>query len=111
MLEASLLDLIQKLWEKVSGQFNEFAGVIGSVRELIERYFGHNGLIAAYIILGVLVVVILSRLTKITIATAKYLIVPAVALAFMGSLLLPYSFFILLPVTATMCSLVLLFKA
>jgi hypothetical protein len=110
MLEASLHDLIQKLWDMISGQFNEFTGVFYSVREVIERYFGYNGLIAAYIILGVLAVIVISRLASITIAAAKYLIVPAVALAFVGSLLLPYSFFILLPVTATVCSLVLLCK-
>ncbi len=110
MLEASLHDLIQKLWDKASGQFNESASVVYSVRELIEQNFGYNGLIAAYIILGVLAIVVISRLVRIALATVRYLIVPAVALAFVGSLLLPYSFFILLPVTATLCSLVLLFK-
>ena len=110
MLEGSLLNLIEELWDRVSEFFDEYLGVFASIRELIIEHFGHNGLIATFIILGVLVVILVSRLAKITFATVKYLIVPAIALAFVGSLLLPYSFFILLPVTATVCSLVLLFK-
>jgi hypothetical protein len=36
--------------------------------------------------------------------------VPALVLAFVGSMVLPYSFAMLLPVTVAGCSLVLLFK-
>ena len=111
MLEGSLLSIIEKLVDRASELFNTYVGFLSSVKEVIVQHFGHNGLVAAYIILGVLAVVLISRLIKITLAAIKYLIVPAVALAFVGSLLLPFSFFILLPVTATACSLVLLFKA
>jgi hypothetical protein len=50
------------------------------------------------------------RLTKITFATLKYLVVPAIGLAALGSFVLPYSFVMLLPVTVTACSLILLVK-
>lgn len=110
MLEGNLLNIIQKLAEKVFNLISEYLSVIVSVRELILEQFGQNGLIAAYIVLAVLTVLIIWRLAKITFATVKYLVIPAVALAFLGSFLLPYSFFILLPVTVTACSLLLLFR-
>jgi hypothetical protein len=110
MSETALLSQVQKLSEKVSEKLNECLGVFGSVKELIVEHFGQNGLIAAYIVVAVLILVIVSRLVKITFATIKYLIIPAVALAALGTFVLPYSFFMLLPVTVTACSLLLLFK-
>jgi len=110
MLEGHLTNLVQKLLEKASALFDEYLSCLSSVKELIIEHFGHNGLIATYIVLGVLIVVIITRLVKITFAAVKYLIIPSIALAFVGSIVLPYSFFILLPVTVTACSLILLFR-
>ena len=89
---------------------DQYSGVFGSVKAVIIEHFGPNGLIAAYIVAAALILVLVSRLAKIGFATARYLVLPAVALAFLGSFVLPYSFFMLLPVTVTACSLVLLFK-
>jgi len=110
MSEIALIAQAQKLSEKVSDQLEEYSGVFGSIKELIVEHFGQNGLIAAYIVAAVLILVIVSRLAKITFATVKFLVVPSIALAAIGSFVLPYSFFLLLPVTVTACSLVLLFK-
>lgn len=110
MPEANLSNLVQELAEKASDLLDEYLSVIGSVKSLIVEHFGHNGLIAAYIVLGVLTIVVVSRLVKITFATVKLLVIPSIVLAFVGSFFLPYSFFMLLPVTVTACSLLLLFK-
>jgi len=81
------------------------------LKALIGEHFGSEGLIAAYLVVGVLTVVLLSKLVRLLIATVKYLVLPAVILAFVGSLFLPYSFTAILPVTASLCSLMLLAKA
>lgn len=110
MSETTLLSQAQELSGKVSERLDEYSGVFGSIKGLIVEHFGQNGLIAAYIVVAVLILVLVSRLVKITFATIKYLVIPAVALAALGTFVLPYSFFLLLPVTVTACSLILLFR-
>ena len=101
---------VQQIVESATESADEYSGVIGSIKEMIVSNFGQNGLIAAYIALAALVLFIVSRLAKLTFSTVKYLVLPAVALAFIGTFVLPYSFVAMLPVTVTACSLVLLFK-
>jgi hypothetical protein len=110
MPETSLLSRAQDLADQASVKAEEYSGLFSSAREYILDTFGPNGLLAAYIIAAVLVLVIVSRLAKITFSTAKYLVVPAVALAFVATFFLPYSFLSMLPVTATASSLFFLFK-
>ena len=110
MSKLTLLNQAGRITEQVSEQMDQYSGVFGSVKAVIIEHFGPNGLIAAYIVAAVLILVVVSRLAKIGFAAARYLVLPAVALAFLGSFVLPYSFFMLLPVTVTACSLVLLFK-
>jgi len=105
-----LLNQAKDLTDQASARAEEYSGLFGSVKGFIVEHFGTNGLYAAYIILFVFILLIVSRLAKITFSTLKYLVVPAVALAFLVSLFFPYSFVAMLPVTATFCSLFLLFK-
>ncbi len=110
MSEVALITQLRNLSEKLSDWIEEYLGVLGSIKEIIVEHFGQNGLIATYIVLAVLILVIVWRLAKITFATIKYLVIPAIVLAVLGTFVSPYSFFLLLPVTVTACSLVLLFK-
>ncbi|MEW6051292.1 MAG: hypothetical protein AB1644_09575 [Candidatus Zixiibacteriota bacterium] len=86
-------------------------GALESARDYILQRFGQNGLYAAYVVLGVLGAVILYRLVKISLLAIKYLVVPSVVLALLASFVLPYSFSTILPITVTLCSLMLLVKA
>jgi len=108
--KATLMSKFHELEQQTQQAADEYSGVLGSVKEQIIEHFGQNGLIAAYIVLTVLVLVLVSRLTKITFSTFKYLVVPALAAAFIGSMVSGYTFIGLLPVTVTACSLILLFK-
>ena len=101
---------VTELADRASGKAEEYSGILGSVKGFILEHFGPNGLYAAYLVLAVVLVLLISRLAKITFSTIKYLILPAVALAFAASFFLPYSFVVILPVTVTFCSLFLLFK-
>lgn len=110
MSKATLMSQLSDLSDRAAAEADSFSGGLASIKELILEYFGPNGLTAAYIVAAVLVLVLVWRLTKITFATLKYLVIPAVVLAVLGSFVLPYSFVMLLPMTTVGCSLVLLVK-
>jgi len=105
-----LLAQIKVFAESALAGAGEFSGVVASAQQYIVDRFGQPGLIAAYITLGALVLFVVSRLMKLTFSAIKYLVIPAVALAFLASVCTPFSFAVALPVTVTVCSLVLLFK-
>jgi hypothetical protein len=81
-----------------------------AARGWILETFGQNGLYAAYLVGLALGLYAVMQIARMTFAAVKYLILPGVALALVGSFVSPYSFFFLLPITMTGCSLVLLFK-
>ena len=110
MTSTELLNQVADLTDRASQKVDEYSGVLGSTRELIVEHFGENGLIAAYIALAILALFLISRLMKIGISALKYLVIPSLALAALATFVTPFSFFVALPVTVTVCSLVLLFK-
>jgi len=110
MKSFDLLNQVNEIVDKASNQAAEYSGVLGSIKGFIVEHFGTNGLYAAYLVLVIFVLIIVSRLAKITFSTLKYLVIPALALAFLATFFLPYSFVAMLPVTVTFCSLFLLFK-
>jgi len=110
MPEMSLLSQAKDFADQAAVKADEYSGLFSSARAYILETFGPNGLLAAYIVAAVLILVIVSRLAKLTFSTAKYLVVPAVALAFVATFFLPYSFLSMLPVTVTVSSLFFLFK-
>lgn len=109
-MNADILTQLKGLFEQVSQKAGEYSGMANSVKALILQHFGQNGLYAAYIVLAVLSLFVISKLVQLAFSAVKYLIIPSVVLAFLGSLFVPYSFTSLLPVTVTACSLFLLFK-
>ncbi len=106
-LWSAVKQIMESLWDKILA----FVDGLGPIRETILTHFGQTGLIATYIALGVIAILVIHRLLKITFAALKYLVVPSIVLAYVGTLILPYSFVFLLPITVSLCSLVLLFKA
>ncbi len=108
--EATLISRLDDLSQQARHAADDYSGVLGSIREVIIQHFGQNGLYAAYILAAVLVLVLVSRLTRISFNVFKFVVVPALALAFVVSLVTSMQFVALLPVTVTVCSLILLFK-
>lgn len=105
-----LLSQAKQAADQAAVQAEQYSGVIGQAKGYIIEHFGQTGLYAAYITVAVLVIFVVSRIAKLTFSAVKYLVIPAVALAFIASIFLPYSFAITLPVSVTVCSLFLLFK-
>lgn len=110
MFDNNLIAKVKEFTETVAVKAEEYSNIFESVKGVILENFGENGLTAFYIMSAALVLFVASRLAKLTFSTIKYLIIPALALAFIGSYFVPYSFFALLPVTVTASSLLLLFK-
>lgn len=105
-----LLSQVQAFADQATARADEYSGLLGSAKMYIIENFGETGLIAAYIALAVLVLFVVSRLAKLTFSAVKYLVIPSLAIAFLVSLFLPYSFAAALPVSVTVCSLFLLFR-
>jgi hypothetical protein len=110
MSDISLLTQLADMGDRAAVEADNVSGGLGSIKALILEHFGPNGLTAAYVVVAVVVLVVVWRLTKITFVTLKYLVVPAIALAVLGTFVLPYSFVMLLPMTVVGCSLILLVK-
>lgn len=110
MPSTDILTTAKTYFDQASLKADEYSGLVTEAQHLIVEYFGQTGLYAAYIVVAALTLFVLSKLVKLTFATLKYLVLPAFVLAFAGSFFVPYTFMSLLPVTVSVCSLVLLFK-
>ena len=76
----------------------------------IFENFGQEGIYAAYIVLASVIVYVLAKALNISFTVVKIFIIPSLATAFIASLLLPFSFFYILPITASIFSIGLLMK-
>ena len=110
MTNGELLTQARSFVDRMAGSADDYTGAFGAGQQWILENFGQNGLYAAYIVLAALAVFLITRLLKITLSAVKYLVIPGIGLALLGSFVLPYPFLFLLPITMTACSLLLLFK-
>ena len=107
---SELLTQIQEIAERATVSFSEYGTVMSQIQQFILDNFGPKGLYAAYISAAAVGLLLFWKMVKLSFAALKYMVLPAVALAFVGSFFLPYTFTTLLPVTVSGCSLFLLFK-
>jgi len=109
-IDHNLVTKIQSAIADVSDKAGEYSGLLGEARHWIVEHFGQNGLIAVYIAVAALILFVVAKLSKMTFSALKYMVIPAVVLAFIGSFFFNYSFVALLPVTVAVSSVFLLFK-
>ncbi len=110
MPDKALLTEAKYILDQANITVEHYSGILGQVQQLIVDNFGETGLYAAYISVAAVSLLLVWKLIKLSLSALKYMVVPAVGLAFIGSFFMPYSFSSLLPVTVTGCSLILLFK-
>ncbi|MBD3258978.1 hypothetical protein GF377_11135 [candidate division GN15 bacterium] len=110
MLTPELASQVRRVADQASVKAEEYSGVLGTAQGWILDNFGQNGLYAAYIGAAVVILFLVAKLAKLTFSAVKYLVIPALALAFLASLFTPFSFAAALPISVTVCSLFLLFK-
>ncbi|PWB73094.1 hypothetical protein C3F09_05670 [candidate division GN15 bacterium] len=106
----SILEFLKEALTAIPAMLSGALAALSPLKQMILDQFGWPGLMAAYIAGGVILLLVVWRLTKLTFAAIKYLVVPSLGLALIVSLVSPYSFAAALPVTVTLCSLLLLAK-
>lgn len=79
-------------------------------RQYILDHFGQNGLYAAYFLAGVIVLVVIYKLIKLSFELVFFVAIPSVLSAFVLAYVLPYSFFYLLPATTALFTLGLVIR-
>ena len=110
MPRGDLVARLQNIADQAEASAGEYSGAIETSKGWIIDNCGENGLLAAYIALGAIALLVAMKITKCSFSTIKYLVLPALSLAVLGSFVLPFSFLFLLPITVTACSLLLVFK-
>lgn len=101
-----IIEIIQQAFSQV----NEPSGLIDVGRQFIEENFGTAGLIAAALLLVSIVGLLLSKITKLSFNLVRFVVIPSVAITFVATYFLPYSFVYILPVTVAFFSVVLMVK-
>lgn len=111
MSDLSFTECIEYVLDHLEDFVSVSVGLVDDGKRLIIKHFGDDGLVAVCVSLAVIALLLTSRILSLAIACLKYLVLPAVILAVLGTALLPYSFAALLPITTIGCSVLLLIKA
>ena len=85
MFSGETITWIKDTIESVISRWDLIVDWITSAQQIILNNFGENGLYASYIAVAAILLFVLAKLAKLAFVTAKYLVVPSVALAFAGS--------------------------
>ena len=101
-----IIDILQQ----ATSQINDPSGIIDVGRQFIEERFGTPGIIAAALLLVSIVGLILGKVTKLSFNLVRFVVIPSVAITFIATYFLPYSFVYILPVTVAFFSVVLMVK-
>ncbi len=102
--------MINELLEQAASQIGEPSGLIEIGRQFIEDKFGTPGVIAAALLLVSIVGLLLGKVVKLSFSLLKFVIIPSVAITFIATYFLPFSFTYILPVTVAFFSVILMVK-
>lgn len=101
---------MNELLQQAVSHLGDPNGVLASARSFVQERFGTPGLIAAGILLISMAGLILSKAVKMSFDIVRFVAVPSVAVTFVATYFLPYSFVYILPVTVAFFSIVLIIK-
>ncbi len=103
-------ELIQSTVQEAIARVGENSDLITTAKVLIEDKFGSAGLVAVALLLVGIAGLLLAKITKLSFDLVKYVAIPSVAVTFIATYFLPYSFVYILPVTVAFFSIVLMVK-
>jgi len=103
-------ELIKATLQQLTENITLKTDIFGQAREFIEVRFGTAGLIACGLLLASILGLILAKVTKLSFDIVRYVAVPSVAVTFVATYFLPFSFVYILPVTVAFFSIVLIVK-
>jgi hypothetical protein len=101
---------MNEILQQASFHLNDPNGAIAAAKLFVQERFGTPGLIAAGILLVSIAGLLLSKAIKMSFDVVRYVAVPSVAVTFIATYFLPYSFVYILPVTVAFFSIVLIVK-
>jgi len=101
---------MNEIVQQVMTQFNDPTGLFTTAKTFIEDRFGTPGLIAAAILMVSILGLIFSKAVKMSFDIIRFVVVPSVAITFIGTYFLPFSFMYILPVTVAFFSIILIVK-
>jgi hypothetical protein len=111
MPDPGLYGQARHLADRAGTHASDVSAAFVTAKQFVLDNFGDNGLMAAYVAGAVILLLVAAKLVKLGFAALKYLVLPSVILATLGSLLLGLNLTVALPITVAACSLLLLFKA
>ncbi|MFH2056866.1 MAG: hypothetical protein ABIJ61_12985 [bacterium] len=103
MQELTLAARIESVLKALPAQF-------GTWHEYLVAQLGQTATFAIYLALGAIILLALFRSFKFSFDVLRFVVVPTLAIAFVGSLLLPYSFLTIAPFAAIACSTLLFIR-
>ncbi len=95
---------------EINRVISEHQQILDPIRQLIFDNFGQNGLYAAYLLAGAIVLLLLYKLVKFSFELIFFVALPSLLASFVLTFFLPYSFFYLLPATAAIFTLGLVLR-
>ncbi|RKX31113.1 MAG: hypothetical protein DRP46_04045 [Candidatus Zixiibacteriota bacterium] len=98
------------IMQQIMTQFNDPSGLFVTAKGFIQDRFGTPGLIAAAILLVSVMGLVLSKAVKMSFDIVRFVVVPSVAVTFIGTYFLPFSFVYIFPVTVAFFSIILIIK-
>ncbi|MDF1543862.1 MAG: hypothetical protein P1R58_02025 [bacterium] len=105
------MEILSNLLDTALALSGQLVSLFGRLATLVAEQFGRTGQLAFYLVLIVITLLAAWKALSLLFSILRYLVIPSVAVAWLGSLFLPYTFTTLLPVSTAGCSLVLLYKA
>lgn len=104
------MSLLEDILEAVFGLIRGLVSLVQTLSASSAENFGSYGLAAFYLVGLVILFLAVWGIVHFILKIIRYLILPAVILAVVGTIFLDYSFVTLLPFSAAGCSLILLYK-
>jgi hypothetical protein len=102
--------MLNEIIQQAASQVGNPSELIVIGRQFVEEKFGTPGVIAAALLMVSIIGLFLSKVTKLSFSIIKYVAIPSVALTFVATYFLPYSFAYILPMTVAFFSVVLMVK-
>lgn len=96
--------------QQIMTQLIQPGGLLDTAKTFIQERFGTAGLVAAGLLTVSILGLIIAKSVKMIFDILRYVAVPAVAVTFIATYFLPYSFVYILPVTVAFFSIVLIVK-
>lgn len=110
VLDKIPMSLLNDILEAVFSLIRGLVNLVGTLSTMAGENLGPYGLPAFYLVALVVVFLAVWGIVHFIFKILRYLVLPAVIIALVGSMFLPHSFMTLLPFSAAGCSLILLIK-